>query len=154
MGVKNFRTGTMPMRSQHVYVPYLQLILFPCRIPSFVRLRQDSLKFLPRCHRCAPAARYFHLCRAALFDSRTMRYFLSQSLSCGSCTLFYFYHHAYRLIMHDACKARRTNSYIVRPIIFLLRSSYYPRLCMVIFQNYYHCIFPFLSRGNCDSTFS
>jgi len=45
MGVKNFRTGTMPMRSQHVSVPKLQLILLPAEMPSFVRLRQDS--FIP-----------------------------------------------------------------------------------------------------------
>jgi hypothetical protein len=54
MGVKNFRTGTMPMRSQHDALFQIQHdSLFVAEMPSFLRLRQDSL-FLPKCRR------YFH----------------------------------------------------------------------------------------------
>ena len=100
MGVKYFRTGTMPMRSQHdaffqIHHDSLVVTEMPCfcacgkiacfyRAALFPRLRQDSL-FLPRCRRLARhdiyactempffvASRYLCLRRDAIFCCATI----------------------------------------------------------------------------------
>jgi hypothetical protein len=68
------------------------------RAALFPRLRQDT----------------FISAEPLFFDSRTIRYFLSRSLSCGSCTIFYFWHHPYRLIHARYFRSHEANTRFVR----------------------------------------